>query len=353
MGDVLPALELAMRLRADGHAVTVGAEPVYAELTRAHGLEWRPIGENGADAWTTAVREVLASDPDPGRRGAALVRRMIVPARTLIKKLVLKQVAEHDLTVVNGLLGFALRDLARTGRVMLWTSGPVLNAAEASLLRDAPFPILLSTSRHLFPEHAAIGGAAITTGFWSTSRLRTAPRAARRRVLMSLSSAGHAGVEAYVALARRVVEELACDIAVVDPACTSPVVAAPQLALIPPAPHAVLLDGVSCHVHQGGSGTVGETLHAGVPSVVLPQWADQPAFGARLVSLGLASDMILPSELTAERLIAAVRVTLDDGELLARCRAMGAMMAEEPGLELAARVVSEYLVADPADAPNR
>jgi hypothetical protein len=349
-GDVVPALALATRLAERGHVVTVGAEPAHAASIRARGFEWRAIGPSTARDWADAIVDALACESAPERRGAAIVRRLIVPNRSAIERQVLAQVADHDLTIVNGLLGFGVNAFARAGRVVFWVSGPILRVTAARRLHDAPYPILLSTSRHIFPEHAAVGGATVATGFWTgareTARSRQRTSAATpRRVLVSLSSASLGGVQPWLPFGARIASALDCEVTIVDPTCAEASRADRGVAIVPPAPHDVLLRGVDCHVHQGGSGTVGETLHAGVPSVVLPQWADQPVFGRRLVALGLAADAIVPAELTADRLIAAVRTAMVDASLRRRCRRMAIAIARERGLDVATRLVDQRLNA--------
>lgn len=345
-GDVLPAVQLAVRLRDEGCDVAVGTEPVHAALTRARGLAWSAIGETTAADLKRAVTDALRSDLDPARRGAALVRRLVVPRRAAICERVVRQMSDADVTIVNGLLGFGLPSFVRAGPVVYWISGPVLAAASCDEVRDAPYPILLATSRHLFPEHAAIGGAAVATGFWNASAASATPRrqkASAAHVLISLSTAGVAGMHAWIAFAERAAAAIGCAVTVVDPARRTATRARKGVMLVPPGPHRALLRGACCHVHHGGSATVGETLRAGVPSVVVPQWADQPAFGRRLVSLGLASDVILPGEFTEGRLLAAIHAAAHDTAIAERCLAMSAKLSQEPGLDLAARAVREQL----------
>ena len=51
-------------------------------------------------------------------------------------------------------------------------------------------------------------------------------------------------------------------------------------------PHDEALRGVAAQVCHGGTGSVLGALAAGVPTVVVPQFADQPDNGARVEALG-------------------------------------------------------------------
>jgi len=41
-------------------------------------------------------------------------------------------------------------------------------------------------------------------------------------------------------------------------------------------------------VHHGGASTTAASLRAGVPSIIVPFFADQPAWGQRLADLGVS-----------------------------------------------------------------
>jgi vancomycin aglycone glucosyltransferase len=70
-----------------------------------------------------------------------------------------------------------------------------------------------------------------------------------------------------------------------------------------------LFGRVAAVVHHGGAGTTTTAARAGVPQVVVPQWADQPYWAGRVADLGIgaAHDSTVP---TAESLSAALRTAL-------------------------------------------
>jgi vancomycin aglycone glucosyltransferase len=69
---------------------------------------------------------------------------------------------------------------------------------------------------------------------------------------------------------------------------------------------------VAAVVHHGGAGTTATATRAGVPQVVVPQWADQPYFASRVAALGIgaAHDVTAP---TTESLSAALAAALTPG----------------------------------------
>lgn len=53
-------------------------------------------------------------------------------------------------------------------------------------------------------------------------------------------------------------------------------------------PHDWLLPQVKAMVHHGGAGTTAAVLKAGIPSIVVPFFADQPVWGQKLAQLGVS-----------------------------------------------------------------
>lgn len=71
-------------------------------------------------------------------------------------------------------------------------------------------------------------------------------------------------------------------------------------------PHGLVLPHASAAIHHGGIGTVQAATLAGVVSIIVPFFADQPFWGAMLHRRGLAPAAIPQRRLTAARLVAAL-----------------------------------------------
>jgi MGT family glycosyltransferase len=76
-------------------------------------------------------------------------------------------------------------------------------------------------------------------------------------------------------------------------------------------PLSLLLPHCDLAVTNGGSGTLTAALAHGLPLVVVPVTADQPANAARVAALGLGR-VVLPAELTPEAAREAVLAVLAD-----------------------------------------
>ena len=100
-------------------------------------------------------------------------------------------------------------------------------------------------------------------------------------------------------------------------------------------PHDWLLERVEAAVHHGGAGTTAASLRAGVPTAVVPFFADQPFWGRRIAELGLGPEPIPRRSLTVDRLANAIQQATADRDMKARAIALGRRIKEEKGIERA------------------
>jgi UDP:flavonoid glycosyltransferase YjiC (YdhE family) len=100
-----------------------------------------------------------------------------------------------------------------------------------------------------------------------------------------------------------------------------------------------LLPRVSAVVHQGGAGSAGSAMRAGVPSVAVPFGYDQHFWAARLHALGVGPAPLGLAELTAESLAAALTRMTTDEAMRARARELGAALRAEDGISRAAELI--------------
>jgi UDP:flavonoid glycosyltransferase YjiC (YdhE family) len=114
----------------------------------------------------------------------------------------------------------------------------------------------------------------------------------------------------------------------VDPATLGDV--APNVRVERYVPLSLLLprsDAIVCH---GGSGTVLAAAAAGVPLVIVPLAADQPANAAACVAAGVGR-VLGPADITAELVLDAVGDVLGDPRYRQRAGAVAAEVAAMPG----------------------
>jgi UDP:flavonoid glycosyltransferase YjiC (YdhE family) len=109
-------------------------------------------------------------------------------------------------------------------------------------------------------------------------------------------------------------------------------------------PHSWLFPRVSAAVHHGGAGVTGAVLRAGLPSVVVPMFGDQPFWGKRLFDLGAAAPPIPARRLSADLLASAIRLTGNDG-MRRRAAALADRIRGEDGIGRAIEAIQRHLAS--------
>jgi sterol 3beta-glucosyltransferase len=111
--------------------------------------------------------------------------------------------------------------------------------------------------------------------------------------------------------------------------------------MIDAAPFAWLFPRVAAVVHHGGAGTTAAGLRAGVPSVVVPFFGDQPYWGQRVADLGVGPAPIPRRRLSAEWLALAIERAVGDQTMRRRAADLGARIRAEDGVGNAVALIQE------------
>jgi UDP:flavonoid glycosyltransferase YjiC (YdhE family) len=109
------------------------------------------------------------------------------------------------------------------------------------------------------------------------------------------------------------------------------------------APYEWLFPRMAAVVHHGGAGTTGSGLRAGVPSIVVPFFADQPFWGMRVHALGAGPEPLPRKQLTAVALAGRIRQAVEDREMRRRAASLGEAIRREDGVGNAVALIREYL----------
>lgn len=114
-----------------------------------------------------------------------------------------------------------------------------------------------------------------------------------------------------------------------------------SILMIDTAPHAWLFPRMAAVVHHGGAGTTAAGLRAGVPSVIVPFFGDQPFWGQRIVELGVGPDPIPRKQLTVGRLAAAIEKAVTDEGIRQRAARLGSRIQAEDGIARAVEIIAK------------
>lgn len=105
-------------------------------------------------------------------------------------------------------------------------------------------------------------------------------------------------------------------------------------------PYDWLLPRAAAVVHHGGAGTTAAGLRAGVPTVVVPHFGDQPLWGDRVRALGAGPPPLPRADLTADRLVAALRAATGDPGIRTAAAAADRAIRAERGVPRAVEVIT-------------
>ncbi len=110
-------------------------------------------------------------------------------------------------------------------------------------------------------------------------------------------------------------------------------------------PHDWLFPQVSAVVHHGGAGTTAAGLRAGVPSILIPFFLDQPFWGQRVATLGVGPKPIPYQKLSVQRLAQAIEVVVGDKAMQRRAAALGERIRAEDGIGRAIEALGRFFLS--------
>lgn len=107
-------------------------------------------------------------------------------------------------------------------------------------------------------------------------------------------------------------------------------------------PYSWLFPRMAAVVHHGGAGTTAAGLRAGVPSIVIPFFGDQPFWGRRVAEMGVGPQPISRRKLNVERLAEAISKVVNDQEMRQRALDLGRIIQAEEGIAKAIAVIEQF-----------
>jgi sterol 3beta-glucosyltransferase len=108
-------------------------------------------------------------------------------------------------------------------------------------------------------------------------------------------------------------------------------------------PHDWLFPRMAAVVHHGGTGTTAAGLRAGVPSVVVPFYLDQPFWGRKVHELGVGPRPIPRQQLTEQRLAEAISIATSDQAMQRRAASIGRQIRMDDGVRQAVEAFHDHV----------
>ena len=109
-------------------------------------------------------------------------------------------------------------------------------------------------------------------------------------------------------------------------------------------PHDWLFPRCAAVVHHGGAGTTAAALRSGVPSIVVPFFADQPFWANRVAKAGVGPTPVPRGKLTASNLAQAISQAVTDKAMQQKAAALAAAIEAEQGTQQAVALVEKCIV---------
>lgn len=113
--------------------------------------------------------------------------------------------------------------------------------------------------------------------------------------------------------------------------------------VIESAPHDWLFPKMAAVVHHGGAGTTAAGLRAGVPSVIVPFFGDQPFWAKQVQKIGAGVSPFAASKLNSEQLADAIRQATENPQIAERAADIGQQIRQEDGIGRAVRMIQSVL----------
>ncbi len=401
-GDVQPILALAKGLNAAGHRARVIAALNFEEWVRSHGVDFAPINvdiqammqsPNGI-AWVEAkspMQSIRAMQTLFGQVGHQSARDALVGAqgldmlvggltsdcfgRTIAEKLgqryavallqpmhptrngaaTMRPALPHRESVLN--LG-----MGRLAEMLLYgVYGEIANTLRRELgMRSFSLsgyyegvhavPTLNGFSAHIVPRPADWPDTQHITGYWfldedkqwqPSNDLHAFIDAGLPPVYIGFGSATDSNAERLTLMIvdalkrsgqRGIIAQGWAGLHAEDLPDT--------IHLLKSAPHSWLFPRMAAVVHHGGAGTTAAGLRAGVPSFVIPHFADQPYWARRVFELGVGPKPVDKAKLTTDALVDGIRQMVTDAATRERAVAIGAKIRAEDGIGHAVRLIN-------------
>jgi UDP:flavonoid glycosyltransferase YjiC (YdhE family) len=243
--------------------------------------------------------------------------------------------------------GFRAADKLAREEVLGLSAAPFFGPYRSGRLRQGP--VLYGVSPSVIPKPADWGADTHVTGYWFLDpadgwspppALTAFLEAGPPPVYIGFGSMSDRAPEATADLILQALARTGQRAVLLSGWGGLGVVEAPDSVFVLDAvPFGWLFPRMAAVVHHGGAGTTSQALRAGVPSLVIPFFGDQPFWGRRVAELGVGPEPIPRQKLTAQGLARALDEALGDPAMRQQAAALGARIRAEDGVSRAVAIL--------------
>jgi UDP:flavonoid glycosyltransferase YjiC (YdhE family) len=404
-GDVQPYVALGSGLQEAGNQVQIATDPLFKDFIEKAGLGFAPVAADPRKAMQEDIRQI-GSNParllrwiedqfTPLARQyfidmrvacqdteAILVSALAFAAMHVAQSLGIPSLATYLYPITPTLafpsmvaanspgwlssigwfnwLSFRLYNLAFF-RIML----PVVNQLREEELGLPPVPwnyyskidisevpIIYGYSKHVIPKPADWGDHLHVTGYWFLDDPNWNPPIELTRFLESGPKPIYIGFGSMVdEEARKTTEivlealEMANRRAILHGGWSDLGAAhlPDEVFKVGDVPHEWLFPRMAGIIHHGGAGTTAAALRAGVPSVIVSYFADQPFWAQQVHQLGCSPKPISRKNLSATNLAKAIQEATRNESIINNSSSLGDKIRTENGIKIAVERIEGYL----------
>ena len=398
-GDVQPYIALALGLAAKGHSVQLAAPEQFAALAGDHGVPFAPLPGAFLELLDTPEGKAAVAGSRGFGAGFKLLKHVRPMMRQLFdaewdaarsfepdivvyhpKALAAPHIAEklgRPAVLASPLPGFTPTSDFPTPMLPFASLGPFnrishrLVSGGSSLLfgrmigewrsktlglgrKGAARPTVATIyaySPHVVPRPADWGRDVLVSGYWFLDTAGWAPDEDLAAFLGDGPPPVYVGFGSMPGLdpeglAKMVIEALAQTgkrgLLSTGGGAISGQTTARHVHVITGAPHEALFPLMDAVVHHGGAGTTGAAIRAGKPMAVCPFFGDQPFWGRRVESLGIAPPPLERKTLTANALANAIEA-MNDARVRKAVATLGKKVRAEDGVSAAVNFLEQVM----------
>ncbi len=354
-GDLKPLAVLGNALRRLGHRVRVATDPMLRESARKHALDWVQLGDETLEDDRRFSQVVFESFGSPALRGLVCYLRLTHNRKEQLVRRLAELAAECDVLIVGQTLLEMLPALRSHREGVPWSTPTAVvyyGPFQGSWLRmgDAFAELnLLAFPSDARPQEPPMGPKWHHVGcFMEPAANDWIPPATLSdflsndlpTVAITMGSMLGLDVPAFEAAIAQASALVSAQFLVQSGwSDLGRRTFGSNVLTVGEAPHSWLFPRVACVVHHGGAGTTASTLAAGVPSVVLPQIADNEVWADFLARNGASSGKILPGRITGEKLAELVTQVLDTPAYRLHAARLGETSLKADSVERACELV--------------